>query len=247
MLLRFLQYLVIGNTPTDMRGRLDFFRLREVGELLLQAFLSRIRRPVPDLVPHFLLQEDQLQAAAVHVLGKNMEENELCLILLRYIQSLRQSPVRMSRTIASMLLALVIIAAGATYGHGQGMMGGYGYGPGYGMGPGMMGGYGEGGVYCPHCGSYLGPRGGYGMGRGMMGGYGYGPGPRAYGRVPNEDCQKFLNETSELRRDLHNKRYEYFEALRDPKTTPESLAKKEKELRDMQEKIYAKNPQGCWW
>jgi len=128
------------------------------------------------------------------------------------------------------------------------MMGGYGYGPGYGMGPGMMGGYGEGGVYCPHCGSYLGPRGGYGMGRGMMGGYGYGPGPRGYGRgVPNEDCQKFLNETSELRRDLHNKRYEYFEALRDPKTTPESLAKKEKELRDMQEKIYAKNPQGCWW
>lgn len=137
-------------------------------------------------------------------------------------------------TIGSILLALVIIVAGATYSQGQGMMGGYGYGQGYGMGPGMMGGYG--GTYCPYCGSFLGPRGGYG------------PGPRGYGQgAQNEACQKFLNETAELRRDLHNKRYEYFEALRDPKTTSESMAKKEKEIRDIQEKIYAKNPQGCWW
>jgi len=121
-------------------------------------------------------------------------------------------------TIGSILLALVIIATGSTYSQGQGMMGGHGYGQGYGMGP------------------------------GMMGGYGYGPGPRGYGQgAQNEACQKFLNETAELRRDLHNKRYEYFEAMRNPKTTSESLANKEKELRDIQEKIYAKKPQGCWW
>jgi len=133
-------------------------------------------------------------------------------------------------------------------------------GPGY--GPGMMGG-GWGGSYCPYCGAYQGPRGGYGMGPGMMGGYGgwghgygmgpgmmYGRGP-GYGRygqgVPSEGCQKFLDETAALRKELHNKRYEYFEAVRNPKAKPEDVAKQEKEIRDLQEKIYAKNPEGCWW
>jgi len=101
----------------------------------------------------------------------------------------------------------------------------------YAQGPGMMGpGY-----------------GGYGMGPGMMGpGYGgYGMGPGYGGQV--EQCKKFLDETADLRKDLHNKRFEYSEAIRNPKSTPESVAKIEKEIRELQEKIYAKNPQGCWW
>ena len=148
-------------------------------------------------------------------------------------------------TIGSILFLLMAVTPGISYsqggygpgygyGMGPGMMGGYGPGYGYGMGPGMMGGYG--------------PGYGYGMGPGMMGGYGYGPGPRGYGQgVPNETCQKFLDDTSALRKELHNKRYEYFEAMRNPKATPESIAKEEREIRELQEKIYAKNPQGCWW
>lgn len=53
--------------------------------------------------------------------------------------------------------------------------------------------------------------------------------------------QKFLDETVDLRKDLHNKRFEYFEARRDPKTTAESIAKIEKEMRDIQEKMQGKS------
>jgi len=141
--------------------------------------------------------------------------------------------------IGSMLLVLVAITAGISYSQGYGYGPGYGTGPGYGMGPGMMGGgYG----YGPGYGT--GP--GYGMGPGMMGGYG--PGPRGYGQGnQNEVCQKFFDETAELRKELHNKRFEYSEALRNPRAASESIAKEEKAIRDLQEKIYAKNPQGCWW
>jgi len=113
-----------------------------------------------------------------------------------------------------------------------GMMGG-----GYGMGPGMMGGRGMMG-------------GGYGMGPGMMGGRGMmGPGMRG-GYVQSEECQKFLDETAKERKELYNKRYEYFEAYRNPKTTPETIENLEKEIRALQEEIYGKAqkvPQGCWW
>jgi hypothetical protein len=133
----------------------------------------------------------------------------------------------------------------------------------YAQGPGMMGG-GQGWNYCPYCGQNLGPGGGrYGMGPGMMGGYGgYGMGPGmmggygGYGMGPgmmgpgysqqNEACQKFFDDTAGMRKDLNTKRYEYFETIRNPKTTPETVAKLEKELRELQEKIYAKAPQGCW-
>ena len=87
---------------------------------------------------------------------------------------------------------------------------------------------------------------GYGMGPGMMGGYGYGRGPRGYRPEPSEACRKFLDETAGMRKDLHSKRYDYYEALRKPGTTPETLAKIEKEMRDLEEKIYSKDPQGCW-
>jgi hypothetical protein len=120
---------------------------------------------------------------------------------------------------------------------GTGPCGGWTMGPGmrggYGMGPGMMGpGYGY---------------GGYGMGPGMMGpGYGYGGyGPRrAYS--DSKECQKFLDDTAKLRKELHDKRFEYSEAIRNPKTSPETITGLEKEIRQLQENIYSKAPQGCW-
>ncbi len=135
----------------------------------------------------------------------------------------------------------------------------YAHGPGYwGMDTGMMG-EGQGWNYCPYCGQYLGPRGGYGMGpgmmgggmmgRSMMGGGMMGPGMMGPGYYQSEECQKFLDETSGLRKELYNKRYEYFEAYRNPKTSPETIVKLEKEIRDIQEKINAKAPRGysCPW
>lgn len=133
----------------------------------------------------------------------------------------------------------------------------------------------EGWNFCPYCGSYVGPRGGYGMHQGMMGGgYGMGPGMMGsgYGMGPgmmgnqgtmggygmmgrgnyeySEECKKFLDDTSKQRKELYNKRYEYSEAFRDPKTSPETIAELEKEVRVLQEEIYKKAqkaPQGCWY
>jgi len=110
---------------------------------------------------------------------------------------------------------------------GPGMMGGYGgYGMmGYGMGPGMMGGW-------PGCG--MGP-GMMGMGPGMMGGYGM-------MNVYNPQMQKFLDGTRDLREDLTLKQFEYMEALRNPKTTPETVLNLQKEIRDLNVRIYEKMP-----
>lgn len=74
----------------------------------------------------------------------------------------------------------------------------------YAQGPGMMGG---------------GMMGGYGMGPGMMGGY-----------YQSEECQKFLDETAGLRKGLNDKRFEYSESYRNPKTTPETIVKLEREI-----------------
>ena len=103
---------------------------------------------------------------------------------------------------------------------------------GYGM---MSGGYG------------MGP-GRYGMGSSMMqGGYGMmGRGP--YGT--SEECQNFFDETAKQRKELYNKRFEYSEAFRNPKTQPEKIEKLEKDIRGLQEEIYKKAqkvPQDCWW
>jgi hypothetical protein len=115
--------------------------------------------------------------------------------------------------------------------------GGYGMGPGmmrgYGMGRGMMGGYGMG----------PGMMRGYGMGPGMMGGYGMGPG--FYGL--SGECQKFYDDTVKLRKELHDKRFEYFEAVRNPKTTVGNLTDLQEEMKELQEKIYSKAPLGCQW
>jgi hypothetical protein len=133
---------------------------------------------------------------------------------------------------------------------------------------------GSGGTYCPYCGQYLGSQRGYGMGHGMMRGYGMGSGMmgRGYGMGSgmmggygmggygmgsgmmmepgyynqSEACQKFLDDTSKMRKELYNKRYDYFEAARNPKSSTETVEKMEKKIRELQEKIYSKAPQGCW-
>jgi len=130
---------------------------------------------------------------------------------------------------------------GYGYGMGPGMMGyGYGMGPGmmgYGMGPGMMG-YGMGPGMM-----------GYGMGPGMMGGCDMGPGMMGYGMGPgrmgyynNPRMQKFLDETHDLRKELHSKRFEYMEAVRNPKTSPEDMEKLRKEIFDLSTDLYKKMP-----
>lgn len=128
-------------------------------------------------------------------------------------------------------------------------------GPGYGRGGGPW--YDDEGYYCPYCGQPYGQRG-WGMGPGMMGpgwggrGWGMGPGMmgpgwggRGYYRTSPE-CQRAYDETASMRKELYNKRFEFQEAIRDPKTTNEILDKKEKEMYDLQEKIYNKIPRSCW-
>jgi len=96
---------------------------------------------------------------------------------------------------------------------GGGMGGGMrGYG-GCGMGPGMMG---------PGM-----------MGRGMGMGMGPGAGAWAYGKSG-------LDATKDLRRDLHMKRFEYFEALRDPDISDKDILKLEEEIRILEIKIRRK-------
>lgn len=100
------------------------------------------------------------------------------------------------------------------------------------MGPGMMHGYGD---YDMSPGMLYG-RGGYGMGPGMM--YGYGPG---YGYGPKS--QKFLEETKDLRRQLHMKMFDYMEAARDPETKREQLNKMHEEIQDLKKQIHEKYSQ----
>ena len=110
------------------------------------------------------------------------------------------------------------------YGMGPGMMDGYGMGPGmmrgYGMGPGMMRGYGNWGR--PGCNCY----GHYGRGR--------------HGFVSPEKYRKFMDETRDLRKKLHDLRFDYREMARDPKADQEKLAKLEKEMDDLQRQIWEK-------
>jgi len=110
------------------------------------------------------------------------------------------------------------------YGMGPGMMGGCGMSPGmmgggYGMGPGMMG-------------------GGYGMGPGMMGGYGMGQGTP--GPADPEKYQKFLDETKESRKKLHDLRFEYSELMRNPKGTMKDKMQMEKKMFELQQELQEK-------
>jgi hypothetical protein len=122
----------------------------------------------------------------------------------------------MKKLVISLAVAVAILTLGAAV---------YAYGPGWGGG--FFG--------CP----------GYGYGPQMMGpGYsGYG-GPAAvqqgaYG-------QKYLDQTADLRKQLNDTRFDYMEAVRNPKTSPETIAKLEKKIGDLQEKLYTKTPRGTY-
>jgi hypothetical protein len=100
-----------------------------------------------------------------------------------------------------------------------GMMGCYGMGPGM-----MMGGYGM--------------MGSYGMGpmkRRMMEEY-WGEGGMKPFRSP-EQYDKFLDATRDMRKKMHDLRFEYGEMMRNPATTMGDLKKKEQEMTELRRKI----------
>ncbi|MDH5298878.1 MAG: hypothetical protein OEV91_07655 [Desulfobulbaceae bacterium] len=123
---------------------------------------------------------------------------------------------------------------------GPNMMGGYGMGPGmmhgYGMGPGMMYGYGPGaGMMGP------GMMRGYGMGPGMTDwGQGYGRGYERQEGPSEEEYNKFMDATAELRKKIHDKQFEYMERRRNPKASREELQKMEKELFELRQQMHEK-------
>lgn len=96
----------------------------------------------------------------------------------------------------------------------------------YAQGPGW-----HGGDSCGPC---------YGPGYHMKGAGFFGPMSRCKSAALD---QKFLDETFSLRKELHNKRFDYFEALRNPKTDPETITKLEREMRELKDQLAAKAPQ----
>lgn len=154
---------------------------------------------------------------------------------------------------------LLFFAAGGTalasdddYGPGR-MMDGYGMGSGRGpMGyhmmddddyTGRMGGRGM--MHRGQADCFAG-MGGYGMmhGPGMMNGYGMRGGmgmmgPRGQG-MTYEQRQKFLNDTVELRKEMHDLRFKYMEAQRDPDTTLEKLGDLEQKMLDLRREMFKK-------
>lgn len=125
---------------------------------------------------------------------------------------------------AIVVLAVVFlssIAAQAQQGGGAG-----------GMGSGMMGGGNE------------------GMGQGMMGGGGNNIGQEMMGSgyySQSPECQAFYNDTVQLRKELNEKRFEYFEMQRNPNEGGGKAAEMEKEINELRDKISAKASPGCRW
>jgi hypothetical protein len=94
--------------------------------------------------------------------------------------------------------------------------------------------------------------GGHMMGPGHMTAPGHMAGPGMYGYGMDA---KFLDNTVDIRRNLHNKKFEYAEAIRNPETTPEDMRKLDKEITGLQKKLYENAPpaaysgyggHGCW-
>ena len=101
------------------------------------------------------------------------------------------------------------------------------------------GGWGGGHMMGPGYGNHM-------MGNGHMMGQMGGGGPQD---------QKFLDDTADLRKELHNKKFEYFETVRSNDAKPEMISKMEKDIFDIQQKIRDKSPRstdggyrglGCW-
>ncbi len=117
----------------------------------------------------------------------------------------------MKKMLVGLMIAALLGLAGMAFAHGGG---GYGYG-GHMMGNGHMG-YGMMG------------NGGYGSGHMMErdSGYGY-----------DKETKEFLDKTANLRKELHEKRFEYMEAWRDDdEKKAEKLAK---ELDELAEEVRA--------
>jgi len=127
----------------------------------------------------------------------------------------------MKKMILGLAVALIFAVGGFAYAHG----------PGYdGSGGGRMMGQGYGGHMM-----------GQGYGGHMMG-QGYGGHMMARGGVGFEDNQNFLDETRDLRRDLHNKKFEYMELSRNSDTSNDTLVKLEKEIFGLEDRIKEKAP-----
>lgn len=80
-------------------------------------------------------------------------------------------------------------------------------------------------------------------------GFGYGGhmgGRTGTGYGSAQTDQEFLDKTAGQRKDLHDKRFEYSEARRDPGTTDKELARLEKEINELQEKIYNDAPRTAY-
>lgn len=135
----------------------------------------------------------------------------------------------MKKLVIASLLIAGLATSGLVWAHGNG---------GYGMRghSGMMGngGYGmmdHGSMMMGH-GSMMGH---HGM---MLDGAGAYNCPGAVGfngdGFDNAKQQKFLDETAALRKQIHEKRFDYMEAQRNPDTTGEQLGALEKEIYDLQ-------------
>ena len=94
------------------------------------------------------------------------------------------------------------------------------------MGPGMMNGQ----MMGMHHG-----KGMMGMGcNGMMGG------GMMMQKMSPEQRQQFMDQTTDLRKQMMEKRFSYMEAMRNPATTPQELAKIEKEMLELRTKMMDK-------
>ncbi len=77
---------------------------------------------------------------------------------------------------------------------------------------------------------------------GHMDGTGYGGHMGGQTGQRYEEDQTFLNETVDIRKELHEKRFEYAEANRDPNTTIGTIRALEKEIYDLERQINEKAP-----
>ncbi|OGR04968.1 MAG: hypothetical protein A2511_15890 [Deltaproteobacteria bacterium RIFOXYD12_FULL_50_9] len=76
-----------------------------------------------------------------------------------------------------------------------------------------------------------------GAGAGLIPGLGMSFGPGTGLEIPDE-VQKFLDETEKLRRELHVKKFDYFEAARNKKTPAEEITKLENEMVELRTRIF---------
>ena len=71
--------------------------------------------------------------------------------------------------------------------------------------------------------------------------------PMAKEIMQDPEVKQFLDQTKDLRMELVRKRFDYYEALRDPSTKPEEIIAMRKELRRLQKDIHDKAPFARSW